>query len=237
MGIDILDLLKGVDLFSRLSDGQLKVIADVAQRRKYGKEENIIHEDDNSSSTFFLIATGEVKVYLSGSDGRETILAFLGPGDFFGEMSLIDGEPRSASVKVTTTSELVVIQRPDFIEKMRQFPDLAFSFLEEFSLRIRKANRQIGSLSTLTVFGRIAGTLINLAEERGVRTHISDDQMVTKIPNKPTQQQLAEMSGTTRETVSRVFNSLKKKGVIAIVGKDILILEELGLQDAPEIPE
>lgn len=226
MGEETLKLLKGVDLFSRLDDHQIEMIAEVTNRRKYSREENIIHESDDSSHTFFLIASGEVKVYLSGVDGRETILALLNPGDFFGEMSLIDGEPRSASVKATTSSELIVIQRNDFIEKMRQFPDLAMSFLEEMSHRLRKANRQISSLSTLTVFGRIAGTLQNLAEERGVRTHLEDGRMVTKIPNKPTQQQFAEMSGTTRETVSRVLNSLKKKGVIAIHGKDIILLEE-----------
>lgn len=149
-------------------------------------------------------------------------------------MSLIDGEPRSASVKSTSNSELITIHRDDFVEKMRQFPDLAMSFLEEMSHRLRKANRQISSLSTLTVFGRIAGTLINLAEERGVRTHFDDGRMITKIPNKPTQQQFAEMSGTTRETVSRVLNSLKKKGVIAIVGKDILLLEDLEQIDKGE---
>jgi len=232
MSADILELLKGVDLFSRLSDGQIEMIADVVNRRKYSKEESIIHEDDDSSHTFFMIASGEVKVYLSGSDGRETILALLGPGDFFGEMALIDGEPRSASVKATCVSELVLIQRNDFIQKLRQFPDLAMSFLEEMSHRLRKANRQISSLSTLTVFGRVAGTLLNLAEERGVRTHFDGGRMVTKIPNKPTQQQLAEMSGTTRETVSRVLNSLKKKGVIAIAGKDLIILEDTGLQES-----
>lgn len=231
MGNETLNLLKGVDLFSRLSDEQIEMISEVSNRKKYSREQSIIHESDDASHTFFLIASGEVKVYLSGNDGRETILALLGPGDFFGEMSLIDGEPRSASVKATTTSELIVIQRNDFVKKMREFPDLAMSFLEEFSNRLRKANKQISSLSTLTVFGRIAGTLLNLAEDRGVRTHFNDGRMVTKIPNKPTQQQFAEMSGTTRETVSRVLNSLKKRGVIAIVGKDILILEESELSD------
>lgn len=234
MSEETLNLLKGVDLFSRLDDQQIEMIAQVAKRRKFSREQNIIHESDNTSHTFFLIASGEVKVYLSGSDGRETILALLGPGDFFGEMSLIDGEPRSASVKSTSNSELITIHRDDFVEKMRQFPDLAMSFLEEMSHRLRKANRQISSLSTLTVFGRIAGTLINLAEERGVRTHFDDGRMITKIPNKPTQQQFAEMSGTTRETVSRVLNSLKKKGVIAIVGKDILLLEDLEQIDKGE---
>lgn len=234
MSEETLNLLKGVDLFSRLDDQQIEMIAQVAKRRKFSREQNIIHESDDTSHTFFLIASGEVKVYLSGSDGRETILALLGPGDFFGEMSLIDGEPRSASVKSTSNSELITIHRDDFVEKMRQFPDLAMSFLEEMSHRLRKANRQISSLSTLTVFGRIAGTLINLAEERGVRTHFDDGRMITKIPNKPTQQQFAEMSGTTRETVSRVLNSLKKKGVIAIVGKDILLLEDLEQIDKGE---
>ena len=109
-------LLKKVPIFMSMNEDELTLLSQSCKRVHFNNSDMII-KHDNSSSTFFLIATGEVKVYLSGSDGRETILAFLGPGDFFGEMSLIDGEPRSASVKVTTTSELVVIQRHDFIKK------------------------------------------------------------------------------------------------------------------------
>ena len=219
------ELLKGVDLFSSLSDEQIEIIAQVAVEKEYKKDENIIIEDDDTNHGFFLIAEGEVKVFLCGSDGRETILSLLGNGDFFGEMSLIDGEPRSASVKATMTSRLISIRREDFLLEMERFPDLAMSMMTELCHRIRKANKQISSLATLSVFGRIAGTLESLAEERGKYMTMETGRSVIVIHHKPTQQQLAEMSGTTRETVSRVLTQLKQRGTISMAGKDLFILE------------
>jgi CRP/FNR family transcriptional regulator/CRP/FNR family cyclic AMP-dependent transcriptional regulator len=224
------DMLKGVDLFSSLTDEQIEKMGSLAIENHYKRDQSIILEDDSVNQALFLIAEGEVKVYMSGSDGRETILSLLGPGDFFGEMSLLDGDPRSASVKSVSNAIVLVIRRDDFISLLFKYPDLSMSLLEEMSRRLRKANRQIGSLSTLTVYGRIAGTLLNLAEERGKRIHGESGKFVTLIENRPTQQHLAEMSGTTRETVSRVLNALKKKGVIGVNGKDLIILEEDNLK-------
>jgi CRP/FNR family transcriptional regulator/CRP/FNR family cyclic AMP-dependent transcriptional regulator len=104
----------------------------------------------------------------------------------------------------------------------------------EMSRRLRKANRQIGSLAMLTVYGRIAGTILNLVEERGVRIHGENGKMVTVIRNRPTQKQLAEMSGTTRETVSRVLSQLQKKGTLSLAGKDLIILEEDDLKSTDD---
>jgi len=231
---DVLDLLQGVDLFSQLSDKQLEALGSLVIRRTFHKDETIILEEDDSVQALFLIASGEVKVYMTGLDGRETILSLLSKGDFFGEMSLIDGAPRSASVRAITTAELLIIRREDFIDLLNRTPDLAMSLLMEMSQRLRKANRQIGSLATLTVFGRVAGTILNLLEERGVRVHGENGEMVTVLRNRPTQQQLAEMSGTTRETVSRVLSALQKKGCISVAGKDLIILEEDGLKNVTE---
>ena len=168
---------------------------------------------------------------VTGVDGRETILSFLERGDFFGEMSLIDGEPRSASVRTVSDSQLMIIYRDAFLSLIKQYPELAMSLLSEMSKRLRKANKQIGSLSTMSVSGRVAGTLLNLMEERGVRIHTDNGKMVTVIHNRPTQQQLADMSGTTRETVSRISSILVKAGAIAITGKDIVIFDEESLQE------
>ncbi|MGL1935611.1 MAG: Crp/Fnr family transcriptional regulator [Fibrobacterales bacterium] len=226
MNNDKLELLKGVDLFSSLDNAQLALISELVLSRSYQKDENIILEDDSEDQALFIIVDGDVKVYISGLDGRETILAMLGTGDFFGEMSLIDGDPRSASVKSVTQTEILVLRRSDFREEMVKFPDLAMSLLEEMSRRLRKSNKQVGSLSLMTVYGRIAATILNLMEEKGIRIHAQNGQMIVAIKNKPTQQQLAEMSGTTRESVSRVLKALQKKGCISIAGKDLLILQE-----------
>jgi CRP/FNR family transcriptional regulator/CRP/FNR family cyclic AMP-dependent transcriptional regulator len=224
--VKAIELLKGVDLFSSLDNEQLETLARLVIMQNYDKDETIILEDDESVQALFLIAEGEVKVYMTGTDKRETILTLLGKGDFFGEMSLIDGEPRSASVKAVSPSEVLIIRREHFIQQVRATPDLAMSLLVEMSKRLRKANRQIGSLAMLTVYGRIAGTILNLVEERGVRIHGENGKMVTVIRNRPTQKQLAEMSGTTRETVSRVLSQLQKKGTLSLANKDLIILEE-----------
>ena len=227
----ILGLLKGVELFSELSEEQIGMLANLVVSQKFNRDETVVLEGDDSVQALYLIASGSVQVYMTGVDGRETILSFLERGDFFGEMSLIDGEPRSASVRTVTDAQLLIIHRESFLQLIRQSPEIAMGLLSELSKRLRKANRQIGSLSTMSVSGRVAGTLLNLMEERGVRIHTDNGNMVTVIHNRPTQQQLADMSGTTRETVSRICSLLVKTNAIAMTGKDIVIFDEDALQE------
>lgn len=228
---DVCGLLKGVDLFSELTEEQLGLLANLVVVQDFNRDETVVLEGDCSMKALYLIASGTVQVYMTGIDGRETILSFLERGDFFGEMSLIDGEPRSASVRTVTDAQLMIIHREPFLTLIRQTPEIAMSLLSEMSKRLRKANKQIGSLSTMSVSGRVAGTLLNLMEERGMRIHTDNGQMVTVIHNRPTQQQLADMSGTTRETVSRICSMLVKANAIAMTGKDIVIFDENALQE------
>ena len=227
----ILGLLKGVELFSELSEEQIGMLANLVVSQKFNRDETVVLEGDDSVQALYLIASGSVQVYMTGVDGRETILSFLERGDFFGEMSLIDGEPRSASVRTVTDAQMLIIHRESFLQLIRQSPEIAMGLLSELSKRLRKANRQIGSLSTMSVSGRVAGTLLNLMEERGGRIHTDNGNMVTVIHNRPTQQQLADMSGTTRETVSRICSLLVKTNAIAMTGKDIVIFDESALQE------
>ena len=231
MDNDVCGLLKGVDLFSELTEEQLGLLANLVVVQDFNRDETVVLEGDCSMKALYLIASGTVQVYMTGVDGRETILSFLDRGDFFGEMSLIDGEPRSASVRTVTDAQLMIIHREPFLTLIRQTPEIAMSLLSEMSKRLRKANKQIGSLSTMSVSGRVAGTLLNLMEERGMRIHTDNGQMVTVIHNRPTQQQLADMSGTTRETVSRICSMLVKANAIAMTGKDIVIFDENALQE------
>ncbi|MBR4681014.1 MAG: Crp/Fnr family transcriptional regulator [Fibrobacter sp.] len=231
MDSNVCGLLKGVDLFSELTEEQLGLLANLVVVQDFNRDETVVLEGDCSMKALYLIASGTVQVYMTGIDGRETILSFLERGDFFGEMSLIDGEPRSASVRTVTDAQLMIIHREPFLTLIRQTPEIAMSLLSEMSKRLRKANKQIGSLSTMSVSGRVAGTLLNLMEERGMRIHTDNGQMVTVIHNRPTQQQLADMSGTTRETVSRICSMLVKANAIAMTGKDIVIFDETALQE------
>ena len=227
----ILGLLKGVELFSELTEEQIGMLADLVVSQNFNRDETVVLEGDDSVQALYLIASGSVQVYMTGVDGRETILSFLERGDFFGEMSLIDGEPRSASVRTVTDAQMLIIHRESFLKLIRQSPEIAMGLLSELSKRLRKANRQIGSLSTMSVSGRVAGTLLNLMEERGVRIHTDNGNMVTVIHNRATQQQLADMSGTTRETVSRICSLLVKTNAIAMTGNDIVIFDEGALQE------
>ena len=231
MDSNVCGLLKGVVLFSELTEEQLGLLANLVVVQDFNRDETVVLEGDCSMKALYLIASGTVQVYMTGVDGRETILSFLERGDFFGEMSLIDGEPRSASVRTVTDAQLMIIHREPFLTLIRQTPEIAMSLLSEMSKRLRKANKQIGSLSTMSVSGRVAGTLLNLMEERGMRIHTDNGQMVTVIHNRPTQQQLADMSGTTRETVSRICSLLVKANAIAMTGKDIVIFDEEALQE------
>ena len=223
---NIVSLLKGVELFAALTDTQLSLIQDLVIPKVYSKDSIIFHEEDENSHSLFLIATGEVCIYVTTVDGKETILTLMGVGDFFGEMSLIDGEPRSASVRTQTDSNLLMLRRSDFLKLLHQFPSLALDLMSQMSSRIRKANKYISTLSNMSAHGRVAEVLLKLAEERGVRTKLVSGQIVTVIHNKPTQQQLAEMAGATRETVSRAITIFKQKGLINIAGKDIIIIQE-----------
>ena len=231
MDASTVDLLKGVELFSELNEEQLGMIANLVIVKNYNRDETVVLEGDDSVQALYLIASGSVQVYMTGIDGRETILSFLERGDFFGEMSLIDGEPRSASVRTVTDAKLLVIHRESFLSLIRKTPEIAMALMSELCKRLRKANKQIGSLSTMSVSGRVAGTLLNLMQERGVRIHTDNGNMVTVIHNRPTQQQLADMSGTTRETVSRICSMLVRANAIAMTGKDIVIFDEDALQE------
>ncbi|MBP5767628.1 MAG: Crp/Fnr family transcriptional regulator [Fibrobacter sp.] len=231
MDASTVDLLKGVELFSELNEEQLGMIANLVIVKNFNRDETVVLEGDDSVQALYLIATGSVQVYMTGIDGRETILSFLERGDFFGEMSLIDGEPRSASVRTVTDAKLLVIHRESFLSLIRKTPEIAMALMSELCKRLRKANKQIGSLSTMSVSGRVAGTLLNLMQERGVRIHTDNGNMVTVIHNRPTQQQLADMSGTTRETVSRICSLLVRTNAIAMTGKDIVIFDEDVLQE------
>ncbi len=223
-------LLKGVDLFSPLDDQQIALLAPMAHEKNYDKGEAILFEDDDSHQGFFLIVSGEVKVVLTSMDGKETILASLKEGDFFGEMALLDGEPRSATVRAVDSSLLLAIRRDDFLQFLKKHPDVALVLLAEMSRRLRKSNKQVSSLALMGVHGRVAEALLKLMEERGVRQKTREGKSIVVIHDRPTQQFIADMSGSARETVSRVLKHFEQKGWIAVDGRNLVIIDPGKLQ-------
>ena len=215
--MDKISLLESVPIFSDLSKSDLTKISDRMTHRKFTKNQMILLEDD-FGQTFFVIATGSVKITRLSDDGREVILAMLGEADFFGEMSLLDGDGRSANVVALEASEVLTLARNEFLGILEQYPKISISLLEELTNRLRKSDQQIESLSLSDVEQRIGITLIRLAEELG-----TIKQGSVKIKNLPFQQDIANMAGTSRETVSRTFKLLEEKGLLSRQGRQLVI--------------
>ena len=213
------NILKRIPLFSSLKDDELEAIYKLSYIRKCAKDSVILLENEEGS-TLFIIISGKVKVTIFSESGKEVIFSILNEGDFFGDMSLMDGKPRSATVISIEDSELRLLRRNDFIKLVEEHPGIALKFLEELTTRLRKADERIESLAILDVTGRVAGILLQLADERGEKT---DNGVVIK--SRPTHQELANMVGTTRETVTRVLKQLENKKYINMTGKDLQIFD------------
>ena len=213
------DILKQIPLFSELSDKDLERLIHLASKQKYHKD-NIILIEEEVGSTMFIILWGRVKISRISDDGREVILSILSDGDFFGEMSLLDGHTRSANVTAIEEAELLVIRREEFLQMLRDFPQIAINLLKELAQRIRKSDEHIKSLSLQDATGRVATTLLRIAEDSGV---FRKGQV--EIAELPLQQDLANMAGTSRETISRVIKSLTEDGYLKKHGGKIIILD------------
>ena len=199
-------LLRRFPLFADLNEDELEVVGRTIVLRKFRKNNLIIFEDDVGNS-LFVIKNGRVKISHISHEGGEAILAILGPGDFFGELSVIDGLGRSASVTSIDDVELLMLRRNDFIELLERIPKVAITLLKELAGRIRKSDSHIRSLSLLDAKGRVASTLIRLAEDIG---KFKEGKVV--IEELPLQRDLASIAGTSRETISRVLKKFEEEG-------------------------
>ena len=192
--------------------------AELMRERSYPKGSVILFEDDPGDA-LYLVASGQVKVVLIGEDGREVILSVLGEGAFFGEMALLDDEPRSAHVIAMEDSIVLALRREDFRARLRASPEVAIALLKELSRRLRRADDQIGSLVLLDVGGRVAELLVRLADEEGG----------ARITRKLTHATIAQMIGSSRETVSRTMRDLQDKNLVTVTRQEIVLTDRAGL--------
>jgi CRP-like cAMP-binding protein len=213
--------LQKVPLFSQLGPADLQRVLELARERAYPKNSVILFEDDPGDA-LYVVKDGQVKVVLIGEDGREVILSVLGPGEFFGEMALIDDEPRSAHVIAMDDSTLLVLRREDFQGLLAQTPAIALSMLRELTRRLRRVDEKVGSLVLLDVNGRVASLLLELAQEAGG----------DRITRRLTHHTIAQMIGSSRETVSRTMRELVDKGFIEVSRRDIVIRDRSALEQA-----
>ena len=214
-----IELLQSVALFWDLSEEELGYISQKMIARHYESGKFIFLEDSEGEQCFFVVQ-GSVKVTRLSKDGREVILAMLNEGEFFGEMALLDGESRSANVIALEETEVLTLNREDFLVVLHDYPQIAIQLLKEMAHRLRKSDRQIASLSLSDAEKRIALCIIRFADEQGI---IKRGQV--SIPKMPIQQDIANMAGTSRETVSRAINLLEKEHFIKRQGRELLILD------------
>ena len=213
-----IELLKTVSLFWDLDKIELGYISDKMVSKKF-ENGNLIFLEESEGKNLFFVVEGSVKVTRLSKDGREVILAMLNAGDFFGEMSLLDGEARSANVIALEKTEVLSLNRDDFLVVLHDYPKIAIQLLKEMSSRLTKSDRQIVSLSLSDAEKRIALCIVRFADEQGV---IKNGQVT--IPKIPIQQDIANMAGTSRETVSRAMSLLTEEKYIERNGKELKIL-------------
>jgi CRP/FNR family transcriptional regulator/CRP/FNR family cyclic AMP-dependent transcriptional regulator len=214
-------LFSSVPLFSSLTQSEIAAVSRIMIVKSFNEGEVIVHEEDEENQTFFVILAGRAYVAVVTSEGKQTILATLKKNDFFGEMAILDGEPRSASVIAAEKCKLCMLYRREFFNVLERHPKIAIQMLVTMSRRLRRTNRQINTLSLMSVYGRVADVILRMAEEQGEKRG-----EMTMIANRPTHQIIAEMAGTSRETVSRILSQLQKKKYILLDRKKLVILNE-----------
>lgn len=211
-----LDLIRRVPLFSMMTNDQAQSVADSVVKRRFRRGE-IIVEQGRKSNALFILLNGRARVLTADSRGREVILAVLQAGDYVGEMSLIDNEPHSATVRAEVQTDMLILGRAEFARCLPESSSLAYAILRGLVMRLRAADRQIESLALLDVYGRVARTLLDMAEE---------DNGIKIIRNKVSRQDMAKIVGASREMVSRVMKDLEERGVIETQENGSVILKE-----------
>ncbi len=214
-------VLRTVPLLAGFPDEQLRTLSSVVTRRTVPRGAIIIVEGDPTDSLYIVIS-GRMRVLMSDADGKEVILATLGPGEFFGEMGLIDDSPRSATVMAVEACELIVINKRDFKKCLSENFEMAMTVMRGLVRRLREADRKIGSLALLDVYGRVARLLIDMAEM------VNGQRIVTRRLPK---QDIAKMIGASREMVSRVMRDLQLGGFIEVRGSQILLRDKILLPE------
>lgn len=210
-------MLENIIIFSELSQPELKILENHMITRTFRKNTVVINEGDEANS-LYIILSGKVKVFLSNEDGKEIIINTQGAGDHFGELALLDEAPRSASVMTTEKSSIGVISKVDFVNVLTKHPELALKLIRELTRQIRLLSENVKTLALMDVYGRVAKTLLGMVEQQ-------DGHLV--IENRPTQQDIANRIGASREMVARIMKDLVTGNYISIDGKRLVINEKL----------
>ena len=221
-------LLRSVNFFSDLDEATLDKFAQIATVQNFQHGETVILAGDTRRAVFFIVK-GQVKIFSDPKNSRNSILSLLNAGDFFGEIQLFSESAKSYfSVIAEGECSVIIFKGKDFINETTGIPKLLVAFLRATTQKLGKTYMQIASLSMSTVKGRIKSCLMQFIEEAGVEiSHKKNEKTKIILKNRPTQQQIAAMCGTTRETVNRELSFLVKNGYIELTGKNLVLLKDL----------
>lgn len=212
--------LKSVPLFSNLSDRQLNILYKAGVINKSEKGNIIVHQYE-PGDTFYIVISGRAKVTLLNEDGKEIVLSVLKGGDFFGELSLLDNEPRSANVIIVEDTSLFSLTRTQFYQLISARPNILRKVLKEICTRLRDADEKIGSLAFLDVYGRTIRILQQMAHDQGRKTKNG-----IEILNAHTHQELSNMVGASREAITRIIKILKEnRNLVSYKGRRLILRE------------
>jgi CRP-like cAMP-binding protein len=212
--------LRRVQIFSELPDNDLSRFLGIVSERTYKEDEVIFHADDTGHS-LFILKSGSVKISICDKKGNEDILKIMYPFDFFGEMSLLDGQHRSATVTALEKSAALIIKREHFVDLIKKYPQIALNMLALLSRRMRKTDEKIGSLRFANAYGKVAKVLVDISAEHGIR-----DKNGVIINLKLSRQELADFAGVSRETVTRILKEFESYGSLKVDKRKITILNE-----------
>lgn len=219
------DFLKAVTLFAGLTDAEREALARDFVRRPYRQGELIFQQDD-PGQVLYLVESGQVRIFVEGESGQETSVTFCGPDDVFGELAVIDEDPRSASAIAMKDTVLHILSRDRFREHLRRSPQLGLNFMRALSIRVRYNTQQMTSLTQLDVPARLARKLLELAKQYGV---VEPDGVRLRLTL--TQSDLASLTGATRESVNKALGNFRRQGLILMQQGHIIMLDPEALRD------
>jgi CRP/FNR family cyclic AMP-dependent transcriptional regulator len=217
------DMLREVPIFSGLSDQDLELLADMLQPRTFAKGMIIFHKD-SPGQRLYIIESGRVRIFILSESGQEISLNVYGPGDFFGELALFDGLPRSAGAIVMENTVTLTLHRDDFLHLLQEHPKIAMDIIRVLSTRLRYTTMYAESLAFLDVYGRVAAKLIELGERYGLESE------GIEIELRLTQAELASWVSSSRESVNKVLGAFRDQGLIQLEGQKITILDQRELK-------
>lgn len=212
-----MQLLERVPFLAALSDADRRWLADRIRRRSIARGD-IIFQKDDAGQSLFIVESGSVRIYMPGAQGTDLTLAVMNAGDFFGDMSLLDGRPRSASASALANTAVLSLERNDFTSLIRARPDAALAILAVLTERLRGSDQMASDLAFLDASGRLARKLLELAEHNG---EPKGDGVLLNV--RLTQEELANMIGVTRESVNRNLSMFRRQGLVGNDGRKIII--------------